>query len=163
MGSGTCRRLMRMRVQVEDRPRIESTRMSSSARSAAACACPFFHFSNPSRAAFLSEEFATVISGCFSRRTDFAREGATRGASPSILRKCGGHGASPMPAASSLAANSNSVSSEPAASSIPAWGSPRSAKRGGMVRTVKSAGSQSGTSGQSRGAETRASGRGRTE
>ena len=41
---------------------------------------------------------------------DLAREGATRGASPSILRKCGGQGASPRPAASSLAASSSSFS-----------------------------------------------------
>jgi hypothetical protein len=44
-----------------------------------------------------------------------------------------------------------------------ACGSPISAKRFGTVSTVKSAGSQSGTSRQSSGVDTRASGNGRTE
>ena len=78
-----------------------------------------------------------------------ARDGATRGASPSILRKCGGHGASPSPAASSRAASSSSASSEPRRSSIAGV---RIADRGealaASVSTVKSAGSQSGTSSQ---------------
>ncbi len=60
-----------------------------------------------------------------------AREGATRGASPSILRKCGGHGASPKPAASSSSASSSSCSSDPALASISACGSPISANRSG--------------------------------
>jgi len=42
-----------------------------------------------------------------------------RHASPSILRKCGGHGASPRPATSSFAANLSSVPSEPDAASMP--------------------------------------------
>ena len=107
-----------------------------------------FHLSRPARAASLSGEFAITRSGIFARGflADLAREGATRGASPSILRKCGGHGASPRPAASSFAASSSSFSSEPGSASIPACGSPISAKRFGTVRHVKSAGSQSGTS-----------------
>ena len=61
------------------------------------------------------------------------------------LRKCGGHGASPSPAASSRAASSSSFSSEPGAPRrSPACGSPSAAKRAGIVSTVKSAGSQSG-------------------
>ena len=46
---------------------------------------------------------------------------------------------------------------------MPAWGSGREAKRAGIVATVKSAGLQAGTSLQSSGAETRASGSGRIE
>src|SRR3984957_628774 len=156
-----------MRVQVEDVPRIESTSTSSTARRAATGACFPFHLSRPANAASLSGEFATTIKGIFVRgaflAADLAREGATRGASPSILRKWGGHGASPRPAASSLAASSSSPSSEPASPFMAACGSPISANRLGIVSTVKSAGSQSGTSCQYRGAETRASGSGRTE
>ncbi len=92
-----------------------------------------------------------------------AREGATRLPSRSPFAKCGGHGASPSPAASSRAASSSSGSSEPGAASIAAWASPSSAKRCGALATVKSAGSQSGTSSQASGIETRASGSGRTE
>ena len=46
---------------------------------------------------------------------------------------------------------------------MPAWGSGWAAKRAGMVNTVNAAGSHAGTSSQVRGADTRASGRGRTE
>src|SRR4051794_10592759 len=107
-----------MRVQVEDLPRMESTSTSSGASNAAASAYFFFHRSSPASAAALSGEFATTISGILMRdffvvgltaadfpAPDFAREGATLAASPSILRKCGGQGASPIPAASSLAAS----------------------------------------------------------
>jgi len=90
-------------------------------------------------------------------------DGATRRGSLSVLRKCGGQGASPRPAASSCAASSSNFSSEPGAASMPSCGSPISRKRFGIVSTVKSLGSQSGTSRQWRGAETRASGSGRTE
>ena len=156
-----------MRVQVDDRPRIESTSTSSTARNPAAWACLLFHLSRPASAAFLSREFATTTSGILVRGGFFvaalAREGATRGASPSILRKCGGQGASPRPAASSFAARSSNFSSEPGAAFMPACGSPISAKRFGIVSTVKSAGSQSVTSCHCSGADTRASGRGRTE
>src|ERR1700728_243581 len=156
-----------MRVHVNDVPRIESTNTSSTASSPATSAYLLFHLSRPASAASLSGELATTIKGIFVRGAflpaDLAREGATRGASPSILRKWGGHGASPRPAASSFAASSSSPSSEPASPFMAAWGSPISAKRLGIVSTVKSAGSQSGTSCQYRGAETRASGSGHTE
>src|ERR1700677_3530999 len=146
---------------------MESTNTSSTARSAATSACFAFHFSSPASASSLLGELATTSSGIFVRggflALDLAREGAARGASPSILRKCGGHGASPRPAALSLSASSSSPSSEPASPFMAACGSPNSAKRLGIVSTVKSAGSQSGTSCQYRGAETRASGSGRTE
>ena len=56
-----------MRVQVDDRPLMESTRTSSTARSAAASGYLFFHRSRPARAASLSGEFATVRSGIFAR------------------------------------------------------------------------------------------------
>src|SRR3984957_3671758 len=99
-----------MRVHVDDLPRIESTSTSSTASKLAISACLAFHRSRPASAAALSGEFATVISGIFTRdrfvvvflAADFAREGITRAASPSILRKCGGQGASAIPAASSL-------------------------------------------------------------
>ena len=117
-----------MRVQVDDLPRMESTSTSSAARNPAASAYLLFHLSSPASAAFLSGEFAMTISGIFTRVlltidffvADLARDGATRAASPSILRKCGGQGASPRPAASSFAAISKSLSREPrAASGIP--------------------------------------------
>src|SRR5215471_5148889 len=96
--SGTWRRFTRIRVHVDDRPRIESTSTSSAARCSDAPACFFFQRSKPARAASRSGELATVISGIFARgllEAERAREGATRGSSPSILRKCGGQGASP--------------------------------------------------------------------
>src|SRR5437899_5606871 len=99
---------MRMRVQVDDLPRIESTNTSSAASRAATSAYFAFHLSRPANAVALSGEFATTTNGIFTRdffTLDFARDGATRGASPSILRKCGGQGASPRPAASSLSAS----------------------------------------------------------
>src|SRR5450631_275522 len=140
-----------MRVQVDDVPRMESTKTSSTARSAATSGYLLFHLSRPAIASSLLRECATTIKGIFVRggaflAADLARDGATRGASPSILRKCGGHGASPNPADSSFAASSSNDSSEPGAASMPACGSPISAKRLGMLSTVKSAGSQSGTS-----------------
>ena len=126
----------------------------------------------------MSGELAITISGIVLRRpagfpvpvalaafalAPFARDGATRFGSPSILRNCIGHGASFSPDASSRAASSSSASSDPAASSIRECGSPIVSNRAGMVATVKSAGSQSGTSSHVSGAETRASGSGRTE
>src|SRR5439155_26965401 len=96
--SGTWRRFTRMRVQVDDRPRMESTSTSFLARNLATSGYLPFHLSSPASAASLSGEFATTTSGIFVRggfAADLAREGATRGASPSILRKCGGQGASP--------------------------------------------------------------------
>ena len=151
---------------------MESTKISSTARRSATCACFAFHRSSPARAASLLGEFATTISGILAlgvlvcavfRVPDLAREGATRDPSPSILRKCGGQGASASPADSSAAASSSSLSSEPGASFIAACGLPYFANRSGTVSTVKSAGSQSGTSCHSSGVETRASATGRTE
>jgi len=52
-----------MRVHVDDLPRIESTRISSGARSLATFLCFFFHLSNPASAAFLSGELAITRSG----------------------------------------------------------------------------------------------------
>src|SRR5579859_2972832 len=98
-----------MRVQVDDLPLMESTSTSSTARSLAASGYLLFHLSRPASAASLSGEFATTTSGililCF-LTADLMREGATRGASPSIFRKCGGQGASARPAAWSLSASS---------------------------------------------------------
>src|ERR1700683_4895461 len=115
-----------MRVHVDDFPRIESTSTSSKASRLAISACLVFHRSRPARAAALSREFATVIKGIFTRgffnavflAADFAREGITRAASPSILRKCGGQGASAIPAASSLSAHSMHFFKQPADESI---------------------------------------------
>src|SRR5215213_11784900 len=94
-----------MRVHVDERPRIESTSTSSTASSLATFGYFFFQRSSPSRAAFLSGEFAITRSGILTRfflaagffEVDFAREGATRVPSPSIFWKCGGQGASPKP------------------------------------------------------------------
>ncbi len=54
----------------------------------------------------------------------FALLGCTRFGSPRCLAKCGGQGASPRPSASSRAASSSRLSSEPACWSISAEGSP---------------------------------------
>src|SRR3954465_8880592 len=159
---------MRIRVQVDDLPRMESTSTSSGASNSAASAYLLFHFSRPASAAVLSGEFATTISGILTRDffvvafaaldfvvadfPDFARDGATLAPSPSIFRKCGGQGASPSPEASSLAASSNNLSSKPGAEFMSACGSPMCAKRFGTVDMVKSAGSQSDTSSQRSGA-----------
>src|ERR1700736_662945 len=96
--SGTWRRFTRMRVQVDDLPRMESTSTSSTARRLATSACLLFHLSSPASAASLFGEFATTTSGIFVRGVfevdlavdvalALAREGATRCGSPSILRK----------------------------------------------------------------------------
>src|SRR5258708_5414180 len=107
---------------------MESTSTSSTARSLAASGYLLFHLSRPASAASLSEEFAITRRGIFVRggffAADFAREGATRGASPSILRKCGGQGASARPVASSLAATSNNCSTEPREPFLPPPRSP---------------------------------------
>ncbi len=65
--SGTWRRLTRMRVHVEDVPRMESTSTSSTARRAATSGCLLFHLSRPASAASLLGEFATTINGIFVR------------------------------------------------------------------------------------------------
>ena len=109
-----------MRVQVEERPRIESISTSSTARNLEIPACFCFQRSRPASAASLSGELAMTISGIFIRDGFFARDGATRETSLFILRKCGGQGASPSPAASSLAARSSNFSSDPGAESISA-------------------------------------------
>ena len=57
---------------------------------------------------------------------------------------------------------SSSGWSEWATSSIAAWRSPTSAKRAGIVATVKSSGATSGSSSQVTGADTGAPGLGRT-
>src|SRR5260221_14542197 len=105
-----------MRVQVDDRPRMESTSTSSVARRAAIWEYLLFHLSSPATAAALSVEFAITISGIFTRggffADDFARDAATRGPSDSILGKWGGQGASPRPEASSLFASSSNPSSD---------------------------------------------------
>lgn len=62
-----------------------------------------------------------------------------------------------------LADSSSSASSEQGRSSITACRCPRAAKRAGIVASVKSPGSQSASSSHVSGAETRASGVGRTE
>ena len=91
-------------------------------------------------------------------------DGWTLGGSLSAFGKCGGHGASPSPPASSRAASSNSPSRlDRSVGSAPAPGSPIDASRSGTVRIVKSDGSTSGTSSQVSGVATRASGTGRTE
>ncbi len=82
-----------MRVQVDERPRMASTSTSSIARCPAASGWRCFQRSRPASASSLLGEFATVTSGMRARgaRSDvpaaafFAREGATRGASPSAF------------------------------------------------------------------------------
>ena len=69
---------------------------------------------------------------------------------------------SPSPSASSRSYMSSSGCSEWAASSIAAWRSPISAKRAGIVATVKSSGATSASSSHVTGADTGAPGFGRT-
>src|SRR4029078_5006194 len=91
--SGTFRKLTLILVHVDERPRIESTRPSSTASNFATFGCFFFQRSKPSSAAFLSGELATTIKGILVRFgfaapffvADRARDGATRVASPSIF------------------------------------------------------------------------------
>ena len=73
---------------------MESTSTSSTARNPATFACLVFHRSSPSSARSFLGEFATTIKGILVRgaftdgffAADFARDGATRGASPAIFR-----------------------------------------------------------------------------
>ena len=113
------------------------------------------------RSAAFVRAFAARLRGFFARTC--ARDGATRGASPSILRKCGGHGASPRPAASSRPQARAASPASPARRPCPRADRRSLRTAFGTVSTVKSAGSQSGTSSQSSGVDTRASGSGRTE
>ena len=155
--SGTWRRFTRIRVHVEDLPRILSTSTSSIAKCAAASVCLLFHRSRPARAACSLGEFAITsngifVRGCplssprgFSRLTWRVRErrGAPR------LQPCGNAAAmahhQDLPLRRELR-DRVAAGATPAAASIAACGSPISAKRFGMVKTVKSAGSQSETS-----------------
>src|ERR1700729_3254967 len=118
------RRLILIRVQEEDLPRMESTNTSSAANKTAACGWPIFHLSRPANAASLLGELAITISGALGRgffvAEAFAREGETRGDSPSALRKCGGQGASPRPADSSLSASASRPSRDPGVASMSA-------------------------------------------
>src|SRR5204863_1086 len=67
--SGTCRRFTRIRVQVEERPRIESTSTSSIARCAAARGWRAFQRSRPASASSRCCALAIVISGWVDVRT----------------------------------------------------------------------------------------------
>ncbi len=114
--SGTWRRLTRMRVQVEigrawNRPAHRRRREVRPPRRACSSIFPDPPARLPCWASSPPRSAASSSRGLLC--ADLARDGATRGASPSILRKCGGQGASPRPAASSLAASSSSFSSEP--------------------------------------------------
>src|SRR5438045_3930421 len=93
----------------------------------------------------------------------FAAEGWTRFGAPGIFGKFGGYGASPAPSPSSRSTHSNSFRRSQTASSMPACTSPSSAKRAGIVASVKSSVSSESSSAQRNGAETVASGRARTE
>src|SRR5205823_12884601 len=88
--SGTLRRLIRMRVQLVDRPRIESTRTSSTLSRAAASGYRAFQRSRPASASALRAALATVMSGWVDSRwprrsvlgpETFRRDGATRSGS----------------------------------------------------------------------------------
>ena len=162
--------------------------MSAGSSSAAGPGWRAFQRSSPAMASALLAARATSISGMDERRRpvgplafpgagggtsgpapdpDVGAErlllGCTRGCSPDCFSKCGGQGASGSPAASSAAASSSSRPSQPAVASMPSPGSPISAYRRGTVSMVNAAGSQSATSSQCSGADTRASGTGRTE
>ena len=170
------------RVQVDERPRIESTSTSSTARCPAASGWLAFQRSSPASAASLFGRVrddderhlrprrplrllvAALSSWPVAARAHPARAEARRAALP---RPSSGSAAAtarrraPRPRRARRARGASRAI--PAVSSIPACGSPIAAKRAGIVSTVKSAGSHAGTSSQVSGADTRASGSGRTE
>ena len=167
--SGTWRRLTRMRVQVDERPRIESTSTSSTARCAAASGCFAFQRSRPGERRVLVRRV-----GDDDERHLLAR----RLRRPALLARATARRAAPRPPSSRSAA-ARARRRAPTPRRAPrARGAPRAtrrrrpcpradrrcaAKRAGIVSTVKSAGSQSATSSHVSGADTRASGSGRTE
>ena len=171
--------MTRIRVQSELLPRIESTSTSAGAKSSQTSGWRARQRSRPSRASFSVAARAISTSGTVVRRRPVGptflpgagggtspirrRDGWTRGGSPSCFGKCGGQGASGSPEASCSAASASSFSIEPGASSMPAAGSPTSAKRAATVSMVKAVASQVPTSSQRSGVETRASAVGRTE
>ena len=138
--SGTWRRLTRMRVHVDDRPRMQSTSTSSTA------SWPPPRDGAPSsargpRARALSGELATTTSGIFARGGRFA---------PPPLRRATARRAAPRPPSCGSAAATARRRGRPprrapparaarrasrAAASMPACGSPIAAKRAGTVRT----------------------------
>ena len=148
-----------------NRPRIESTNTSSTARYPAASVWLPFHRSSPAIAASSSGELAMTTAASSRAVFVLLLSRAMAQLAPPLLPSCESAAARAhhRGRASSRAACSSSFSSEPAAASMPACGSPIAAKRPGIVDTVKSAGSHSATSSQASGAETRASGSGRTE
>ena len=101
------------------------------------------------------------MSGCFGTRR--ARRLRRARGSPACFCSAAATARRPSPSRSCRADSSSSASSEPACASMPSWRSPIAANRAGIVTSVKSRGSQSSISSQSSGAETRASGVGRTE
>jgi hypothetical protein len=68
------RRFTLMRVQVDERPRIESTSTSSAAKNFTTFRCLRFHLSNPASAASLFGEFAITSSGIRTRGDFFVAE-----------------------------------------------------------------------------------------
>ena len=177
--------MTRIRYQAVERPRIGSTITSAGCSAAATSGWRAFHRSSPCIASASVSARAISISGAFVRRRPVGPvffpgagggtmpsfsgvprrrlDGCTRAGSPSCFAYCGGHGASPNPAASCCAASSSSRSSDPAASSMPSDGSPSSATRAGTVSIVNASASHPGTSSHRSGVETRASGVGRAE
>ena len=101
---------------------MASTRTSAGSSSAATSGCLSFHRSSPASASsFFFARAISIIGMAVRRRPDgplslpgaagetaFRFDGWTRGCSPACFSKCGGHGASGRPAASSLAASSSS-------------------------------------------------------
>ena len=76
--SGMLRRFTLIRVQVEERPRIESTRTSSAARNFTTFRCLRFQRSKPAKAASLFGELAITNNG-IRTRGDFFRDLAVDG------------------------------------------------------------------------------------
>ena len=145
--SGTLRRFTRMRVHVDERPRMESTSTSSTARCPAASGCLAFQRSSPASAASLSGEFATTMSGIFVR-------GARRLRLAAPSRATARRASLRPPSSGSAAATARRRDPPPhrepraraappatrRASSIRRSDRRSSAKRAGTVSTVKSAG-----------------------
>ena len=76
-----------MRVHVDDRPRIESTSTSSTARCAATSELRSFHRSRPASAASLLGELAITMSGIFGTVRGVDDESVTLEVSPGVQVK----------------------------------------------------------------------------
>ena len=165
---GTCSRLTRTRVQVDERPRIESTSTSAASSCAAASGWRAFQRSSPASASSFFAARPISMSGFVdTRRPARPRPLAPRRLHARRLARLLGVVRRPRRVAQALRllpGRELEQRLERAGLLVdPACRSPIAAKRAGIVRSVNSSGRHSTSSSQVTGAETRASGFGRTE